>query len=98
MLNFSPQLRPRRGYGVETRHRMGGTRSRALTREFLIREEIAHAKDAKARQECGAGPEAGRGRYGGHFGVETRRNKRGVRGESFCEKWGGGFGGRALFQ
>jgi len=64
MLNFSPQLRPRRGYGVETRHRMGGTRSRALTREFLIREEIAHvphsrdalsrAKIAKPRQEYGA--------------------------------------------
>jgi len=33
---------------------MGGTRSRALTREFLIREEIAHAKDAKPRQEYGA--------------------------------------------
>jgi len=26
---------------------MGGTRSRALTRGFLIEEEIAHAKDAK---------------------------------------------------
>jgi len=38
-----------------------------LTREFLIREEIAHAKAAKAakpRQECGAGSDAGRGRDG----------------------------------
>ena len=63
--------------------------------EFLIREGIAHAKGAKAakpRQECGAGPDASRGADAEREGLQE------VKGESFCGKWGEGFGGRALFQ
>jgi len=100
--------------GCGTRHRGCGTRSRALTREFLIREGVAHvtafpgrAHARKAPTPVGVeplSPDAGRGRdaprvRGTRLRVDAeRKGIQGVRGESFCEKWGGGFGGRALFQ
>ena len=56
--DFSPQLRPRRWYGVETRHRMGGTRLRALSREFWIGEGIAHVTAWAGRAYARQGREA----------------------------------------